>query len=559
MLKSIHSAAANRSDAADGAEGDVTRARTGMASETIIEQALTAVRLLLLAVFVGSLFVGQRTITEASSTSVALGGILLGSIVAVGLANWWSRGKMDHLRGLLGILQIGADVVLALMVMFSLDAETTPLAWVALMLPVSAGWNRFSAKGAGAAWLAASICYVAVGLKFGVAPAADTSNTLYLAYQQLFAVLLIAVPALYLGSHFRSEIEAAVSAHRVAEQRAEQLHMVTVAARSMSSEDEASVLVSLFSATQRVGFAGADVVRLNDQTGRWETVSAMVGTNQMAQPQHMSPEAFETGDTIVFDQADPPVVRQALHDFGYGSAAAITLGKQTGSVLRVWSEAPLLRGKEEVAVLEALAAQAGVSLLAAGVFQEVTERSEALAYQANHDVLTGLPNRLNVLDQLDSWLHRFDPLTETIALLFLDLDGFKAANDNLGHEAGDEVLRVVAQRMKSITPRSGIVARLGGDEFVVLVEGPPGAGAPTNLGQSICDRIKEPIAVHNGIANIRASVGISVAEPGISRDVLVDRADTCMYLAKRAGGDRYEVWNGSQSLDRSEPVSAELR
>lgn len=525
---------------------DVTR--TGLASEEIIEQALFAVRLLLLAVWVGALFVGKRTIADASTSAIVLGGILVGVIVAISAVNWLLRHKMGHLRGLLGVLQVGADVTLALMVMFSLDAETTPLAWVALMLPVSAGWNRFSAKGAGAAWLTASVCYVAVGLKFGVAPAADTSNTLYLAYQQLFAVLLIAVPALFLGSHFRNEIEAAVDANTLAEHRAEQLHQVTVAARSMSSEDESSVIASLLNATQRIGFAGADVVRRNHDTGLWETNSAVAGMRKIADASYLAPEVAVVGDTVVVDQTDSVAVCQQLHNLGFGSAAAVALGASADTVLRVWSEDPLLRDTEVVAVLEALAAQAGVSLLAADVFQEVTQRSEALAYQANHDVLTGLPNRLNVLAQLDAWIHRFDVATETIALLFLDLDGFKAANDQLGHEAGDEVLRVVAQRLKAITPRSGIVARLGGDEFVVLVAGPPAAGAPTQLGAAICDRVREPIAVANGVAQIRASVGISVFEPGISRDVLVDRADKSMYEAKRAGGDRFEVWVERQSL-----------
>lgn len=534
---------------ADGNRDTVRRDRTGMVSESIIDRALLAVRLLLCLVLVGSTILSGG-VSGAAPSSLILGGVVFGAIVLVNVVGLRLGEKAPHLRGFLGILQIGADVVLALMVMFALEAETTPLAWVALMLPVTTGWNRFSAKGAGGAWLAASVCYVAVGLKFGTAAATETSSTLYLAYQQLFAVLLIAVPVLYLGSHFRQEIEAAHEANAIAERRAEQLHQVTVAARSMGSEDKGAVYESLLHATRAIGFVGADVVQLDDSTGLWNTTHAALGTGKVARSEFLSAKVFETKETVSIDQNAGIAACQELHNLGVGSAAALRLDALGQVVLRVWSDAAVAE-EESIAVCEALAAQAAVSLAAAGVFQQVTERSESLAYQANHDALTGLPNRLNVMGRIDEWLERFDPAAETIALLFLDLDGFKAANDRFGHEAGDQVLRIVAERLKSITPRNGVVARLGGDEFVVLVAGPPGAAAPTALGAGICDRIKEPISVQGGIAEIRASVGISVHELGTTRDVLLDRADVCMYLAKRDGGDRCEVFNGSQSLIRS--------
>lgn len=532
----------------ESGDDSASRARSGMVSERIIDRALLAVRLLLGLVLVGSVVLNGG-LAGVASTSLILGGLVVAAIVIVNVVNVNVGMRVPHLTSLLGIFQIGADVVLALMVMFALEAETTPLAWVALMLPVTTGWNRFSAKGAGAAWLAASISYVALGLRLGTADATETSDTLYLAYQQLFAVLLIAVPALYLGSHFRQEIEAAHDANAVAERRAEQLHLVTVAARSMGSEDEGAVFESLLKATQAIGFAGADITRFDSVNGGWSTTHAVLGEGKSAPPEFLSDRVVGTKGSHSIDQTDDFGIRQTLHDLGVGSAAALPLDEFGKTVLRIWSDEPST-DVESLAAIEALVAQAGVSLAAAGVFQEVTKRSEELAYQAHHDVLTGLPNRLNVIGRLDQWLAHFDPSVETIALLFLDLDGFKAANDKYGHEAGDQVLRIVAERLKSITPRNGVVARLGGDEFMVLVAGPPGASAPVALGEAACARIKEPISVSGGIADIYASVGIAVHEPGTTRDVLIDRADVCMYFAKRNGGDQVEVFDGSQSLVR---------
>ena len=528
------------------------RARTGAVSEGIIDRALLAVRVLLGLVLVGSAAL-RGGFDGIATSSLTLAAVVSVGVVVINVVNVRFRVKMPHLTNLLGGLQIGADVVLALVVMFTLEAETTPLAWVALMLPVTTGWNRFAAKGAGAAWFAASISYVALGLRLGTAAASETSNTLYLAYQQLFAVLLIAVPALYLGSHFRQEIEAAHDANEVAERRAEQLHQVTVAARSMGSEDASAVYESLLKASQAIGFLGADVTWFDTASGSWSTGHAVLGVAKSASPEFLSDRVLGSNETVVFDQTGDGVTCQKLHDLGVGSAAGLPLDPLGRIVLRVWSDDPIADA-ESLAACEALVAQASVSLAAARVFQDVTKRSEALAYQANHDVLTGLPNRLNVIGRMGEWVARYDPAVETIALLFLDLDGFKAANDEYGHEAGDQVLRVVAERLKSLTPRNGVVARLGGDEFVVLVTGPPRAGAPLELGNAICARIKEPIAVAGGIANIRASVGIAIHEEGTTRDVLLDRADICMYLAKRVGGDQVTVFDGSQSLVRQSPA-----
>ncbi len=167
-----------------------------------------------------------------------------------------------------------------------------------------------------------------------------------------------------------------------------------------------------------------------------------------------------------------------------------------------------------------------------GVMVDVTERKaleRRLAHAAAHDALTGLRNRADLLASAQAVLA--DPQSAPVALLFLDLDKFKVHNDRLGHAAGDEILRVVARRLERSVRPVDIVGRLGGDEFLVVAT----RATPTRVRDQAARlrrRISEPINVDGNIVNLRASVGIAVAQTGESIDELVNRADQAMYRAK---------------------------
>jgi len=168
------------------------------------------------------------------------------------------------------------------------------------------------------------------------------------------------------------------------------------------------------------------------------------------------------------------------------------------------------------------------------VNRDVTDerRKERMAL---HDTLTGLPNRRYLLDHLALAQQRSAERGDKMAVLFLDLDGFKQVNDTLGHEAGDEVLRVTATRLQAVLRRGDVVARLGGDEFVVVAEG---AGdfphAVRALAHRLIDAVSEPIPIEAVPATVLGSIGVAIAEgAGTDPIDLLRAADAAMYVAKR--------------------------
>ncbi|MEZ5226812.1 MAG: EAL domain-containing protein [Acidimicrobiales bacterium] len=163
------------------------------------------------------------------------------------------------------------------------------------------------------------------------------------------------------------------------------------------------------------------------------------------------------------------------------------------------------------------------------------ERVEAqLAYQATHDALTGLPNRQQLIEELDRLMVESEDL---VSVLFVDLDGFKAVNDRLGHGAGDELLVRVGDRLRGVLRPSDFVARLGGDEFVVVLRG-LGLLEAERLAERIVAALELPFIVSNDEAQISASIGVSSASDDRSTERLIKEADIAMYRAKAMGKGR---------------------
>jgi diguanylate cyclase (GGDEF)-like protein len=196
-----------------------------------------------------------------------------------------------------------------------------------------------------------------------------------------------------------------------------------------------------------------------------------------------------------------------------------------------------------------------LSSLGAAALERVA-LTEAAERRAGHDELTGLANRRTLTVALALAL---DPARagDGASLLFVDLDGFKAVNDGLGHPAGDELLGAVARRLEGAAGPGARTHRLGGDEFAVLLAGQdvPGAAA-------VCDRVvaalREPFALAAGTASIGASVGAATGAPGDDPDALLSHADRAMYRAKRAGGGRC-VLAGDELAPQRSSSSPELR
>src|SRR5579875_2414956 len=175
---------------------------------------------------------------------------------------------------------------------------------------------------------------------------------------------------------------------------------------------------------------------------------------------------------------------------------------------------------------------------------ELARRQQELVFMATHDALTGLPNRTLILDRTEQLIARARRDQQLCAALFIDLDGFKAVNDGLGHRAGDELLRSVAARLESTIREADTLGRLGGDEFVILADGIALSAGPELVAERILDALKQPFDVdgaHTGHLAITASIGVALADGHSAADLLRD-ADVAMYRAKLGGKNRYVVY-----------------
>ncbi len=179
-----------------------------------------------------------------------------------------------------------------------------------------------------------------------------------------------------------------------------------------------------------------------------------------------------------------------------------------------------------------------------GVLEDVHERRTAQArldHLARHDALTGLPNRSALTGRLDEATRR-SASGQRAALLYLDLDRFKAVNDSLGHAVGDALLVAVSHRLQSLVRASDIAVRLGGDEFVVLQAPLDSEADATGLATRIVDTLGARYQIDQHVVEVGVSVGIALANPGLQTgDELLRRADTALYLAKREGRGCYRI------------------
>jgi diguanylate cyclase (GGDEF)-like protein len=237
--------------------------------------------------------------------------------------------------------------------------------------------------------------------------------------------------------------------------------------------------------------------------------------------------------------------------------------------------APLLDGEEVVGVmavgnrlgdvstfevqdrkmLETLAQHVSVSLENGRLedsLAQLTELKEELRHRAFHDSLTNLPNRTLFTERVAHALTRRERSSRALGVLFLDLDDFKTINDSLGHGAGDQVLRLVADRLRRCLRPSDTVARLGGDEFAILLDDMADTTDAMIAAERILDALSEPAFLEGREVSIRASLGITVDGHGGKAETLLRNADLAMYMAKRRGKGRYQVFEASMHAEMVE-------
>ncbi|HET6531600.1 MAG TPA: sensor domain-containing diguanylate cyclase [Actinoplanes sp.] len=350
----------------------------------------------------------------------------------------------------------------------------------------------------------------------------DADRDLLDAYANLAAVAMDTLSAVTTAAERRRTAESLLalsSALTRAESRQEVAQVTVEAACAMLSADRASVLLLDEDATLRVA---GHVGWRPEFTAKLDAL-----TVTSADTAHLSRMLDRPDLPQIHDRStDDPFIRAVLDEFELDSivVVAIALPDRFYGIIVAHFDGPhgVAQGRR-FAVDMAGAANQAASVLCSLELRDQTWR------QANLDALTGIPNRRAFMTALD----------ETLAaggggLLFIDLDGFKAVNDTLGHAAGDRLLIVVAERLAAALAGGGLLARLAGDEFVVLSTEVHGAADLAELADRLARVFAEPVRLGDTTVPVRASIGTTLFTAGQDREDVLHRADTAMYEAKRS-------------------------
>lgn len=210
---------------------------------------------------------------------------------------------------------------------------------------------------------------------------------------------------------------------------------------------------------------------------------------------------------------------------------------------------------------EPLFNEAGVFIGYCGTGKDITERVESEArmrHMAMHDVLTNLPNRTLLRDRLRQVIARAERHGHEVWVLFIDLDRFKSVNDSLGHKAGDDLLKIVAERLQKTARDNDTVARLGSDEFVMVLSDFPAGTVSTRIVARIREAIAEPIALEGQQVVISCSIGAAVyPNDGTDIEKLIEQADAAMYFVKKNGRDNFQLYASTMNERASERFEIE--
>ena len=293
-------------------------------------------------------------------------------------------------------------------------------------------------------------------------------------------------------------------------------------------------LTALTRVASFVAGGGAAAVHLIDDTAQHRVAATAAPLGEHPREDAMCKLVVDGEQRIVCQDATQDS-RFAYSSFVQGEApvrfyASTPVRAADGTVvgsLCTWDTESRDLDEEHVQRLEDLAEQVATLL-------ELRQVASELGHAAAHDPLTGCLNRTMLDDRLAHAFARRMRRACDVLVVMIDLDGFKTINDTLGHDTGDEVLRIVAQRLQSAMRAEDTVARLGGDEFAVVAELQPGGEATRDL---IVSRIEaaltEPAEYAGALRPLAASVGAALAEPGDDVRAALDRADQAMYARKR--------------------------
>lgn len=270
-----------------------------------------------------------------------------------------------------------------------------------------------------------------------------------------------------------------------------------------------------------------------------------------------------TGDEVA--GKNPRILKSDLHDNFYFDNMWRSLTTTGHWASEIWNRHKDGKAYPEWLSISAIRDLNGNTTHYVGIFHDISDikrQEELIKYQAYHDALTGLPNRILLKSRIDKAIAHSTRNRNRFGVIFLDLDNFKNINDSLGHAIGDMLLKEAADRLRRIARTDDTVARLGGDEFIILVEDIADEKPSVILSRRIIQAFREPFCIKGNNLHVGASIGISMyPEDGEESDSLVKNADAAMYRAKEEGRQTFALFKPSlnESVARKLKIENELR
>ncbi|OYX29543.1 MAG: response regulator receiver protein [Hydrogenophilales bacterium 32-62-9] len=333
---------------------------------------------------------------------------------------------------------------------------------------------------------------------------------------------------------------------------------------------------AVFSAITRLAAAVVEapiaLISLVDAERQWFKARVGLDIRETSRTVSFCAHALVNGELLEIEDAslderfaDNPVVRGEAGIRFYAGMPLVLPGGEVVGTLCVVDRVPRKLNATQRMTLEVLARNVVTELELRDRIRvletEVALRHEAeirIMHLATRDPLTGLPNRAALMDRLQHGLKSAKRDQTQLGVLFLDLDRFKWTNDTLGHDVGDALLQVIAERLTALLRESDTVARLGGDEFAILLPALHHADEAVQVAQKIINAIAQPMNLKGHSVQVGCSAGVAVYPlQGETEDTLLRHADLSMYHAKELGGNQYQVFSDEMNVRALERMTLE--
>ena len=481
--------------------------------------------------------------------------LLLTNVVARRLGRVGEERRLERVAA----FEVAADSAVVLFVVGLLAWDQLGAEWGLLTIVVLEAALRLPMWGAFACWASTTAGYVAIQL--WAQSRYDVEQRWNIVSFRAGMVLTAAIIGGGLARQLRQQLDASRRAREEADERARLLRIAVESGRSLAALGDDEVLDSVMRASLELGFDAADVCVLDEASGTWRLERAVnMPASYVEQGQAadvgLSAQVRREGRTIVID--DYLGWSGGLEDVRAGGfttviGVPVRVDGEVVATLGVGTRRPRPVSAAELECLELLAGQAGAALDAATRTSYARDLHVLLEHSTLHDRLTGLSNRAQLLERLSATM----PSNGDAAVVVCDLDGFKTLNDSLGHQAGDQLLRAVADRLRA-TAADSLVARLGGDEFAVVVER-GGLDEGVALAQRLLSEFAQPIEIEGHQLVVSMSIGVAgegqipVSEPAS----LLRDAGLALERAKSSGRGRSEVFDASLRLHAQQRLATE--